>query len=171
MGPAILGGLGILLVVAGVDLSLYVAGTVLDLGFTADVWGTYSSWATAVFPGIAIMASTRLWILDRQDRDRREVIAWASMLRRHNGIGGQDTTLFNGAPAHVLIVRTEGCGLRDDESNVCQPGETRYFRSPQGDIEVEIAAHIVRVRTDGAIDYIGLKRIDIPLRNKRDRGP
>ncbi|MCL2466726.1 MAG: hypothetical protein FWF02_03000 [Micrococcales bacterium] len=152
----LLAGLTILLVVATIDVTLCMIGGALKLGFTTEVWGTYSSWAMAVFPGVSIMASTHLWILDRRDKDRREVMTWSSMLRRCNGNDEADTSLYNAAPVYVRIVRNEGCRLREFESDICQHDERKYFQSSQGDIKVVIAGHIVRIRPDGSTEYVGI---------------
>ena len=166
-------GLVIVLAIIFVDLCLYGVGKAFDLGFTTDVWGTYSSWAVAILPGIAIMVSTYQWIHDRKERDRHEVLGHASMLVRTNGetagANWTDTTLFNGASVPVQIVQTSGAKLRDEGTIVCQPKGTLYFLTPADDIEVVVADHTVLVHNNGGVEYVGPRDWTQAGRQRPDR--
>ncbi len=151
--PAVLAGLTILAVVLTVDLILYGVGTLLDLGFNAGVWGTYAAWASAIFPGMALMVTAHSWIRDRNDRERREVMSWASMIDRHNGGSDKDTTITNNSSVFIRITGEAVSALRDSLP-VCKPGETKYFASMQGDIELEIGGHGVLIDKDCAVKYV-----------------
>lgn len=143
----------------GVDLLLYAAGNMWDLGFSPEVWGTYSSWANAIFPAFGLLASVHLWISDRTNREKREAVAWASMIRRQNGAHGTDTTLRNHSPTQLQIVGPAAGALRGD-SVVCMPSETKYFRSPVGVIGVEIAGHVLEIREDGLVKYLRVANLE-----------
>lgn len=149
-----LAGLTVLGVVFAFDLILYEIGTQFNLGFSSADWGTYAAWASAVFPGMALMVTAYSWILDRHDRERREVMAWASMIDRRNGTSNRDTTITNNSSQFVRIAGDSVGALRD-HAVVCKPGETKYFSSSQGAIKLEINGHQVHLGSDCSVTYLG----------------
>lgn len=151
--PAMLAGLAVVGVVLTVDLLLYGLGTVLATGFSTAVWGTYAAWASAIIPGLALMITAHAWILDRNDRERREVMAWAAMIDRRNGTTVKDTTVTNNSPVFLRVTGSAVSALRD-QVVVCKPGETKYFFAPLSEIELEIGGHKVLLDSTCAVTYL-----------------
>lgn len=153
MRPAVFAGLAIVGVVLAADLVLYGLGTGLNAGFSTTVWGTYAAWASAIIPAFALMVTAHTWILDRSDRELREVMAWASMIDRQNGTSEKDTTVTNHSPVFIRI-RGDAVHALRDQARVCKPGDTKYFSTPQAGIELEIGGHIVLLDDACAVTYL-----------------
>lgn len=84
------------------DLVLFWVGNVSDFQLPSAVWGTYSSWASAMLPGLTLFGTAAMWLADRNRRDEAELQAELFRVRVESRNGG--AWLVNDSSSAVALV-------------------------------------------------------------------
>ncbi len=134
-----------LLAVIGIDSLLeYLGTTHPGLQRSTVVWGTYSSWASAILPSIALLISVRMWAkqreADRMERLRVELgsvsldraAGYPRYLRNDSGILLVITAVKGVRPLENQTLAHPGFDVQVPELPLSGEGGTVLFKTPGG---------------------------------------